>query len=269
MKLTLYQIDAFASEVFRGNPAAIVPLEQWLDDATMQAIAAENNLAETAFIVREPSGWRIRWFTPAIEADLCGHATLASGWLLMERLKTGSGSVTFASRSGALTVTQADGGRLQLEFPSRPATPLETPAALVEGLGARPLETLKARDVMAVFGSEDEVLALKPRFDRIADVDAIGVIATAPGRDVDFVSRFFAPRAGINEDPVTGSSHCTLIPYWAQRLGRTTLRARQVSPRGGELWCALQGERVLIAGNATLYLEGTIEVPAAVAAARG
>jgi len=269
MKLPIYQIDAFASDVFRGNPAAIVPLEQWLEDATMQAIASENNLAETAFFVREPSGWRIRWFTPALEIDLCGHATLASGWLLMEHLKTVSGSVTFASASGPLTVTQADAGRLQLEFPSRPGTPLEPAPALLEGLGARPLETLKARDVMAVFGSEDELLALRPNFDRLADLDTIGIIATAPGRDVDFVSRFFAPRAGINEDPVTGSAHCTLIPYWAKRLGRSSLRARQVSPRGGDLWCALQGERVLIGGHAVLYLEGSIEVPAAVAAARG
>jgi PhzF family phenazine biosynthesis protein len=268
MKLPLYQIDAFASEVFHGNPAGVVPLEQWLDEATMQAIAAENNLAETAFFVREPSGWRIRWFTPAAEIELCGHATLASGWLLIEHLKTESGAVTFASRSGPLTVAQAEGGRLQLEFPSRPGAPCEPEAALIEGLGARPAETLRARDLMAVFGSEDEVRALQPRMDRLLDLDVTGVIVTAPGRDVDFVSRFFAPRVGIPEDPVTGSSHCTLIPYWARRLGRAQLRARQISARSGELWCALQGDRVLIAGHAALYLEGTIEVPAGVAAAR-
>lgn len=269
MRLPLYQVDAFASEVFRGNPAAVVPLDEWIDAATMQAIAAENNLAETAFVVHEPAGWRIRWFTPASEIDLCGHATLASAYVLFELLEVAAGSVTFDSASGPLTVTHVEEGRLQLDFPTRAGTPCEAPPALVDGLGARPREVLRARDLMAVFDGEDEIRALRPRMDRLRDLDEMGVIVTAPGRDVDFVSRFFAPKVGVPEDPVTGSSHCTLIPYWARRLGRSRLRARQVSPRGGDLWCALQGERVLIAGHAALYLEGAIRLqPAGVTATR-
>jgi predicted PhzF superfamily epimerase YddE/YHI9 len=261
VRLTLFQIDAFASAVFRGNPAAVCPLEAWLPDATMQAIAAENNLSETAFLVREPMGYRIRWFTPLREVDLCGHATLASAWVVFERLDPTARAVTFASPSGPLTVTRA-GERLALEFPSRPPEPCAAPTGLLEGLGRPPREVLRARDYMAVYDTEEEVSALRPFMPQLAVLDALGVIATARGRDVDFVSRFFAPAAGVPEDPVTGSSHCTLVPFWAARLGRSSLRARQVSERGGELWCEDRGARVIIAGFATQYLEGTIDVPA-------
>ncbi len=259
MKLPLYQVDAFTSEVFRGNPAAVVPLERWLDDEILQWIAAENNLSETAYFVREPEGFRIRWFTPMVEVALCGHATLASAWVLFSKLEPGRDAVTFASRSGPLTVTRED-GRLVLDFPARPATAWEAPPALAAALGAAPLETLRAMDVLLVFGDEARVRALRPDFGALAKVDTRGVIVTAPGKDADFVSRFFAPRVGVPEDPVTGSAHCTLVPYWAARLGKSALHARQVSARGGELWCELRGDRVRIAGQAAPYLTGTIEV---------
>lgn len=263
MKLPLYQVDAFASEVFRGNPAAVVPLERWLDPALMQAIAAENNLAETAFFVRgesvraEPTA--IRWFTPTVEMDLCGHATLASAFVWFERLEAGREAVTFGSRSGPLGVRR-EGERLTLEFPSRPPEPVAAPSGLAEALGRSPREVRAARDLLAVFDSEDEVRALAPDFAKILALGVHAVIVTAPGRDVDFVSRFFAPAVGVPEDPVTGSAHCTLTPYWAQRLGRPKLHAHQVSARGGELWLEDRGERVTISGRAVMYLEGTITV---------
>jgi predicted PhzF superfamily epimerase YddE/YHI9 len=260
MRIPIYQVDAFTSRVFTGNPAAVCPLERWLDDATMQAIGAENNLAETAFVVYEHGDWRIRWFTPAIEIDLCGHATLASGHVVLRHLEPSLDRVTFQSRSGPLSVA-SDGDRLAMEFPARAPVPCERPPALEAGLGARPREVLRsARDMMAVFESEDEVRALKPRMDPLLELDAMGIIATAPGRDADFVSRFFAPRAGVPEDPVTGSAHCTLVPYWAERLGKPRLHAFQVSKRGGELWCEHRGERVMKAGHAVQFLEGTIEI---------
>lgn len=258
MKLPIYQVDAFASEVFRGNPAAVVPLERWIEPERMQAIAAENNLAETAFFVRGESP-AIRWFTPMVEIDLCGHATLASAFTLFERLEPGRTRVTFDSRSGPLTVT-ADAGRLTLDFPARPPAPVAAPAALDAALGARPAEVLAARDLVAVFESEAEVRALKPDFAKVLALGVHAVIVTAPGNDVDFVSRFFAPAVGVNEDPVTGSSHCTLTPYWAKRLGKRSLRARQVSERGGELWVEERSDRVTISGHAVMYLEGTITV---------
>jgi PhzF family phenazine biosynthesis protein len=259
MRIPLYQIDAFASRVFAGNPAAVCPLDRWLDDAAMQAIAAENNLAETAFFVSRERGYDLRWFTPVQEIDLCGHATLASAFVVFNHLDRSARSVTFHTKSGPLTVRR-DGERLSMEFPSRPPVACERPPSFDEALGARAREVLKARDYLAVFESEDEVRALVPRMDLVGALDALGVIATAPGRDVDFVSRFFAPRAGVPEDPVTGSAHCTLIPYWSARLARPALRARQVSRRGGELWCEDRGERVIIAGRAAEYLKGTIDV---------
>jgi len=259
MRIPIYQIDAFTGRLFAGNPAAVCPLERWLDDATMQAIAAENNLAETAFLVREGGDWAIRWFTPVQEIDLCGHATLASGFAVLRHLEPARENVTFHSKSGPLTVTR-DGERLSMEFPSRPPVSCEWPAELEEGLGAPPRDVLRARDYLAVFETEDEVRALSPRMDRLAALDALGVIATAPGREADFVSRFFAPRAGVPEDPVTGSAHCTLVPYWAARLGKSRLHALQVSPRGGELWCEHRGERVMMAGKSVQFLEGTIEI---------
>jgi len=259
MQLPIYQVDAFASAVFKGNPAAVCPLDAWLPDATMQAIAAENNLAETAFFVPEGEDYGLRWFTPAIEVDLCGHATLASAHVIFDRLKPGRDVVSFSTRSGVLTVTRA-GDRLALDFPAQPPAPCTPPDDLGAALGGAPLEILGSVDYMAVFGSAAEVRALAPDFRRLARLDRRGVIATAPGSDCDFVSRFFAPRAGIDEDPVTGSAHCALIPYWARRLGKDRLFARQISARGGELDCALRGDRVTIAGRAVLYLEGTIRV---------
>jgi PhzF family phenazine biosynthesis protein len=264
MKLPIYQIDAFASRVFRGNPAAVCPLERWLPDATMQSIAAENNLAETAFFVPCRSGaagpdYDLRWFTPETEVDLCGHATLASGFVVLETLDRGREAVTFHSPSGPLTVRRA-GGRLEMDFPSRPPARCAAPDGLAEALGAAPREVWSARDLMAVFDTEDEVRALRPSFEQVRGLGVFGVIVTAPGREVDFVSRFFAPLQGIPEDPATGSSHCTLAPYWAGRLGRSRLEARQLSARGGELTCEDRGARVAIIGLAVKYMEGVIEL---------
>ncbi len=261
MKLRLFQIDAFASRVFAGNPAAVVPLDTWIDDATLQGIATENNLAETAFLVGGPGEYEIRWMTPAAEVDLCGHATLASAWVVFNVLEPGRTEVVFRSRSGPLGVV-AEGDRLALDFPSRPPLPsTERTGSLGDALGLTPFEALSSRDLMAVYEREEDVRELAPDMRKVAAFDVTGVIATAPGRDYDFVSRFFAPAFGIPEDPVTGSAHCTLVPYWAKRLGKTTLRARQISPRGGELFCELRGDRVAIAGRAVKYLEGEIEVP--------
>jgi PhzF family phenazine biosynthesis protein len=263
MKLRLFQIDAFAGQVFGGNPAAVVPLERWLDDQTLQSIASENNLSETAFFVGEKGYFHIRWMTPTEEIDLCGHATLASAWVVFNEIEKGRNEVHFRSKSGPLRVS-AIGDTLALDFPSRAPSPAEgATAAVAEALQASPREVLSSRDYMAVFETEDEVRALKPDMAKVAALDHMAVIATAPGSDCDFVSRFFVPSLGIPEDPVTGSAHCTLVPYWSKRLGKTRLFARQVSQRGGELWCEDRGERVTIAGRCVKYLEGTIEVPGA------
>jgi PhzF family phenazine biosynthesis protein len=260
MKLLLFQVDAFARRVFGGNPAAVVPLEHWLDDSVLQAIAAENNLSETAFLVGGDGRYRIRWMTPTSEVDLCGHATLASAWVVFHRLEPGRREVTFASNSGQLHVV-AEAERFALDFPSRPPEAADASrAAVAQALGREPVALLVSRDYLALFESEGDVRALRPEMAAIAALDRLGVIATAAGSDCDFVSRFFAPSVGVPEDPVTGSAHCTLVPFWAERLGKTNLFARQVSARGGELWCELRGERVSIAGEAALYLEGTIEV---------
>lgn len=259
MKLPYFEIAAFTARAFGGNPAGVCPLGSWLPDATLRSIAAENNLSETAFYVRRDGDFELRWFTPTTEVDLCGHATLAAAFVIFAQPGFAEPSVRFHSKSGELTVTRA-GDLLTLDFPARPASLATAPEALLRGLGARPAKLLKSRDFLAVFASEAEVRALKPDFAALRPLDALGVIATAPGDDSDFVSRFFAPAAGIDEDPVTGSAHCTLIPYWAQRLGRTTLFARQVSARGGELFCELVGERVRIGGKAVLYLRGEIEI---------
>jgi predicted PhzF superfamily epimerase YddE/YHI9 len=261
MRLPLYQVDAFAEKLFGGNPAAICPLPQWLPEATMQSIAAENNLAETAFFVRENGDYALRWFTPAVEVDLCGHATLASAHVVFSFLEPQRQSVGFRTlKAGMLTVSRC-GEALVMGLPSRPASPVEAPPGLLAGLGGKPHEVLRARDYMVVYGSAAEVAALDPDFAALAKIDCWGVIATAPGEDgIDFVSRFFAPGHGVPEDPVTGSSHCTLTPYWATRLGKTELKARQLSRRGGALDCALHGDGVSIAGRAVLYLEGQITV---------
>jgi PhzF family phenazine biosynthesis protein len=225
----------------------------------MQSIAAENNLAETAFFVKSGDRYGLRWMTPKVEVDLCGHATLASAFVIFNFLEPDRQSVAFDTRSGELIVRR-DGDVLQLDFPARPPERCEPVRELSEALGAEPAELWAARDYMAVFGSEDEVRALQPDMNRLARLDRFAVIVTAPGKDVDFVSRFFAPSQGIPEDPVTGSAHCTLIPYWSRRLGRTRLNARQVSERGGELLCEDAGARVFIAGRAALFLEGKVHV---------
>jgi PhzF family phenazine biosynthesis protein len=232
----------------------------WLPDSVLQNIAANNNLAETAFTVPRGNDFDLRWFTPTVEMDLCGHATLAAAFVLFNERALQGGEVHFHSRSGVLTVTRAD-DLLTLDFPSRPPTTCVAPEALLRGLGTEPVEVLKARDYLAVFANEAEVQALQPDFAALATLDCLGIIATAPGGNCDFVSRFFAPGAGVNEDPVTGSAHCTLIPYWARRLDKTKLFARQVSQRGGELICELAGERVRIGGKAALYLRGEIFLP--------
>jgi PhzF family phenazine biosynthesis protein len=259
MRLPVYQVDAFASRVFTGNPAAVMPLETWLPDATLQAIAAENNLSETAFVVREGEGWRLRWFTPGVEVALCGHATLATALVLRDRLKLWRDRIAFETKSGTLVVSE-DGERLALDFPSQPPKPVPAPAGLDAALGVKPVEVLQEIDLVCVLETAREVRELKPDTRALARIDARGIIVTAPGDDCDFVSRFFAPRVGVDEDPVTGSAHCKLIPYWSKRLGKRELFARQVSARGGELWCVDRGERVTIAGRGVMFLEGTIEI---------
>lgn len=261
MKLDIFQIDAFTSRPFGGNPAAVVPLEAWLPDATMQAIALENNLSETAFFVRNGNDYELRWFTPTFEIDLCGHATLASAYVLFELLGSDSDVLKFHTKSGVLTVERS-GGRLVIDFPSRPATACEVPHGLIEAIGKQPLEVLRSRDYMLVYESEADVRSIAPDFSALGNIKTHAVIVTARGDDSDFVSRFFAPEAGINEDPVTGSAHCNLIPYWAEKLGKNVLFARQISARGGELFCELLGDRVKIAGNAVLYMKGEIYVGA-------
>lgn len=259
MRLPLFQIDAFASQLFGGNPAAVVVLDEWLPDSALAAIAAENNLAETAYVILGHDVVPLRWFTPAVEVDLCGHATLAAADVLFRHYLPAADRLTFTTRSGNLTVTR-DGGRLAMDFPARPGKSVAISQSLVSALGARPGEAFLARDLLAIFDSESEIRALRPDFARVASLDAFALIASAPGETVDFVSRFFAPRAGIPEDPVTGSAHCTLVPYWSARLGKAELTAQQVSARGGELWCRLAGDRVVISGCAVEYLRGEITI---------
>jgi PhzF family phenazine biosynthesis protein len=259
MPLPIYQVDAFTSRRFGGNPAAVVVLDAWLPDAVLQSIAAENNLSETAFVVPKPDVSPLRWFTPACEVDLCGHATLATAHVLMRHYDRAASSVIFSTRSGNLRV-ERDGERLSMDFPALPGSPIAVTDDLMAALRARPCEALRARATLAVFETEDEVRNLRPDFDRVAALDTAAVIVSAPGRDVDFVSRFFAPRAGIREDPVTGSAHCTLAPYWAARLGKSVLTAAQLSERGGRLDCELRGDRVVLSGDVVEYLTGEITV---------
>jgi PhzF family phenazine biosynthesis protein len=259
MRIPLYQIDAFASRLFAGNPAAVCPLEAWLDDSLLQSIAAENNLSETAFFVRNGNRYDLRWFTPTVEVDLCGHATLASAFVILNYIDSSAASVAFDTRSGELIVRRQD-DRLSMDFPSRPPEPCTASGKLAEALGRQPAEVLASRDYLAVFETEAEVRAMRPNMDLLAQVEQFAVIITAPGKEVDFVSRFFAPREGIPEDPVTGSAHCTLVPYWTKRLGKKKHHAWQVSARGGELWCEDRGDRVTIAGHAVRYLEGAIHL---------
>ena len=260
MELPIFQVDAFSSHVFRGNPAAVCPLEKWLSDETLESIAAENNLAETAYFVPKNDRFHLRWFTPGCEVDLCGHATLASAYVLFQYLNQQGETIYFDTKSGELTVTR-NGDLLTMDFPSRPPTPITPEPGLVEAVGGNPLEVLAARDVVLVYATEAEVQALSPDMFALTKLDHFGFIATAPGTKSDFVSRFFAPAKGVPEDPVTGSAHSTLIPYWAGKLGKTDLLARQISKRTGELYCKLRGDRVKISGYAAPYLRGTITVP--------
>lgn len=259
MKLRQYQIDAFTDRVFEGNPAAVCPLEYWLDDALMQAIAAENNLAETAFFVSESNGYALRWFTPVTEVDLCGHATLASAYVLYEILGHPDRPIVFSTRSGKLTVQRA-GVLLEMDFPSIPLETCAAPLALIDGLGMKPFEILCGSDYVAVFDNEAAVRAIQPDQSALSRLDRRGVCVTAPGDAVDFVSRFFAPNSGIPEDPVTGSTHCELAPYWATRLGRTQLQARQLSKRGGDVRCTVNGDRTTLAGSAVLFMQADITI---------
>jgi PhzF family phenazine biosynthesis protein len=257
MQVPIFQVDAFTSAVFAGNPAAVCPLENWLPDKTLQAIAAENNLAETAFFVRKHDRFELRWFTPVCEVELCGHATLASAHVLFRELDQAGDIVRFDTQSGELVVKR-DNDRLVMDFPSRPPGKVDVHPELIAALGGTPAEVLGARDYLVRYNSADELRALTPNMEGLKRVDRFAVIVTAPGTDCDFVSRFFAPSKGIPEDPVTGSAHCTLIPYWATQLGKTVLHARQISARGGELFCKLLGERVEMAGHAALFLKGYI-----------
>jgi PhzF family phenazine biosynthesis protein len=259
MSIPYYQIDTFTGSLFTGNPAGVCLLADWLPDELLQSIAAENNLAETAFLVQRDSSFDLRWFTPSIEVDLCGYATLAPAHVIFRHLGYRESTIRFHTRSGLLAVSRND-DLLTLDFPARPATPCDIPHDLSEGLRATPSSTAKSRDYLAVFETEEAVRNLQPDMAALMRLDCLGIIATAPGDHCDFVSRFFAPRAGIPEDPVTGSAHCTLIPYWAQRLGRSELRALQVSSRGGELFCQNRDERVGIGGRAVTYSSGFLHV---------
>jgi predicted PhzF superfamily epimerase YddE/YHI9 len=263
MSLPLFHVDAFSDEPFKGNPAAVCPLKSWLDDKLLLAVAAENNLSETAYFVREGEQFHLRWFTPRCEVNLCGHATLASAFVLLTILEPQREVVSFATRSGILIVRR-ERNLLSMNFPALPPWNCPSPPPeLIEGLGARSqrVSVLQIKDnYFAVYDSEDDVRNVTPDLRLLEKLHPAGVAVTAPGKQADFVSRYFAPSYGIPEDPVTGSIHCSLAPYWAQRLGKTSLHARQVSQRGGELWCELAGERVVLKGKAVLTLQGSLLV---------
>jgi predicted PhzF superfamily epimerase YddE/YHI9 len=261
--LPVYFVDAFADRPFAGNPAAICPLERWIDAASMQAIAAEIGFSETAFIRRDAAGWAIRWFTPTLEVDLVGHATLGAAFVIFERLDPGAAEIRFDSRSGPLVVSR-QGDLIAMDFPACVPVPVGVPAGLVEGLGSPPAELLAATHYLAVYREAAEITALRPDMALLAALDRAAVIVTAPSTPAiggDFVSRFFAPANGVPEDPVSGVAHCSLIPYWSKRLGKRALVGRQLSQRGGELVCEDRGARVMIAGRAALVLEGRIAAP--------
>jgi len=260
MEIPIYQVDAFTDKVFKGNPAAVCPLNSWLDDQILQNIASENNLSETAFFVKtgeDNSHYQLRWFTPVIEIDLCGHATLASGHVLFNHLDIDVDEITFSTKSGELIVSRED-NLIRMNFPSWNAIEIDLFRELHSGLGIKPSRVLKTRDILAVFENEDMIRSIDPDFGILKKVDALGIIVTAPGNGVDFVSRFFAPRAGVNEDPVTGSAHSTLVPYWSKRLNKNQLIAEQLSTRGGKLFCALENDRVIIKGAAVTSMTGML-----------
>jgi len=257
MKLNIYQVDAFAEKVFEGNPAAVCPLEEWVSDDVLQKIAEENNLSETAFFAPENQGFKLRWFTPVAEVDLCGHATLAAAYVLYKYLGYSGPEISFSTRSGHLVVTKVAKG-LCMDFPASVPEVVKAPNNLVAGLGREPKEVLAAFDYIAVFDSEDEIQNLNPDFSKWLDLDLRGVVVTAPGKDVDFVSRCFFPKLRVNEDPVTGSAHCELAPFWGARLGLKNLKAKQLSERTGLVECGLIEDRVILSGNAVSYMQGQI-----------
>ena len=260
MNIPLYVVDAFTENLFEGNPAAVCPLDHWLPEVVMQSIAAENNLSETAFFVPVGDAFQLRWFTPRLEVDLCGHATLAAAFVHFQEFPL-VGSITFQTRSGELQVWREEHGKMRMELPSLQLNPEPLPRAL-EGLVGDPVEVLAGGpNLVLVFRSEAEISGFRPALEAIRQMPQLGVVVTAPGEDCDFVSRYFAPRAGIDEDPVTGSAHCLLIPYWAERLGKIQLSARQLSPRGGRLIGVHQGAKVELIGSATLYSQGTLFLP--------
>ena len=259
MKLTIYQIDAFAEKVFQGNPAAVVPLDEWLPDDVLLNIALENNLSETAFFVSEGDGYRIRWFTPVSEVDLCGHATIASAYVLFNILNYENPQIRFLSRSGELTVVR-DADLFQLNFPVAKIQQVDIAGIVEKALGKVPAEVWSSEDLIVVFESQSEIEAITPNFPLLKTINVRGVIVTAKGDDADFVCRFFAPRYGIDEDPVTGSAYCELMPYWANKLNKSVLHAKQLSKRSGDIWCELVGDRVLISGKAVHYMTGEITI---------
>jgi PhzF family phenazine biosynthesis protein len=264
MNLKIFQVDAFTNRPFGGNPAAVVPLEIWLDDNAMLKIAAENNLSETAFFVKEDDSYHIRWFTPTVEVNLCGHATLASSHVIFNELKLEDSFIQFRSERSGLLGVDKNGDKLVLDFPAYPMTEIEQSDVLAQAVGKVPMKVWESQGNMVFLRleSEEDVRGLEPDFHALAKSEYDEVIVTAPGDDCDFASRMFAPRIGIPEDPVTGAIHCSLIPYWAEQLGKDMLFARQVSKRGGELFCELAGDRVRIGGNAVTYLKGEIFVDA-------
>lgn len=258
--IPFFEVVAFTNHLFAGNPAGVCLLEEWLPDEQLQAIATENNLPETAFLCERGKHFDLRWMTPTVEVELCGHATLASAHVLFRHRGYAGKTAHFQTRSAGELMVERNGDRLVLDFPSRPAKETGFSEALAGSLGAKPERVLHDRDYFAVFPSQREVAAIQPHFAALSKLDAQGVVVTAPGDDCDFVSRYFAPAAGIPEDPATGSTHCTLIPYWSQRLGKRELFARQISTRGGELFCEDRGDRVGIGGEALTYVEGTIHL---------
>jgi PhzF family phenazine biosynthesis protein len=260
MNIPIYQVDAFHNELFKGNPAAVCPLEKWIPDETMQAIAMENNLSETAFIVGVEAGYEIRWFTPLKEVDLCGHATLASAHVLYNHLSYDNDTIEFFSASGMLHVKRSEDGLIYMDFPAHQPGKVKNREIYGQALGKQPEEALEAGKLMLVYRNEQDILTLNPDFRLIKTLNDVGIIVTAPGKDFDFVSRFFAPAVGINEDPVTGSAHTLLIPYWSKVLNKKYLSAWQCSKRGGILLCENQEERVIIGGEAVTYMNGYIHV---------
>lgn len=259
MDIPHYQVDAFTRRMFSGNPAAVCPLPHWLDDALMQSIAAEHNLSETAFFVPQGDDFALRWFTPSTEVKLCGHATLASAHVLFHVLEHPRNTLVFHTHSGPLRVEKA-ADHLRMDLPAAPPQPTPIPDGLVEALGVAPQQVLAAEDYLVLLANEAQVRSLKPDFKGLMALDKRGVMVTAPGNQVDFVSRFFGPKAGIDEDPATGSAHCTLTPFWAERLGKTRLQARQLSARGGEFDCEWIQDRVIFRGHAVLYGSGQIQL---------